>query len=154
VLARRLTPLIGGLISQAQSPFIKTRCLHDNFLFVRNLARALHKKKLPALLLKLDFAKAFDSVCWEYLLELLQCLGFSARWRDWIMLLLSSVSSSILLNGAEGAAIGHRRGCGRATRCPLFSSLSWSSAPGARHQARPSITDAHQRRRSTDEPVR
>jgi hypothetical protein len=41
VLARRLTPLIGDLISQAQSAFIKTRCLHDNFLFVRNLARAL-----------------------------------------------------------------------------------------------------------------
>jgi hypothetical protein len=45
VLARRLTPLIGDLISQAQSAFIKKRCLHDNFIFVRDVARALHRKE-------------------------------------------------------------------------------------------------------------
>ena len=37
-------------------------------------------KKTPALLIKLDIAKAFDNISWEYLLELLQALGFSARW--------------------------------------------------------------------------
>jgi hypothetical protein len=38
VLARRLTAVINGLISLAQSAFLKTWSLHDNFLFVRNLA--------------------------------------------------------------------------------------------------------------------
>lgn len=64
---------------------------------------------MPALLIKLDIARAFDSVSWEFILELLQWLGFSARWRDWIALLLSTTSSSFLLNGTPGQAIKHRR---------------------------------------------
>ncbi|XP_010240795.1 uncharacterized protein LOC104585565 [Brachypodium distachyon] len=110
VLARRLAPLMGELISPAQSAFLKTHCIHDNFLFVRNIARALHRQNKPTLLLKLDFPKAFDSVSWEYLLELLSCLGFPARWRDWISMLLSTASSSVLVNGTVGDIILHRRG--------------------------------------------
>uniref|UniRef100_A0A453R381 Reverse transcriptase domain-containing protein n=1 Tax=Aegilops tauschii subsp. strangulata TaxID=200361 RepID=A0A453R381_AEGTS len=55
-------------------------------------------------------AKAFDSVSWEYLLELLQRLNFPARWRDWIALLVSTASSACTLNGDLGQAILHRRG--------------------------------------------
>uniref|UniRef100_A0A453BMS5 Reverse transcriptase domain-containing protein n=1 Tax=Aegilops tauschii subsp. strangulata TaxID=200361 RepID=A0A453BMS5_AEGTS len=68
-------------------------------LYVQNCVKSLHAKKTPALLLKLDISKAFDNVSWEYLLELLQQLGFSSRRRDWIALLLSTSSSTFLLNG-------------------------------------------------------
>ena len=37
-------------------------------------------------------------------------LGFPARWRDWITLLLSSSSSSCLINGIPGNRIDHLRG--------------------------------------------
>jgi hypothetical protein len=49
-------------------------------LLVRNTARALHRKKKPSLMIKIDFARAFDSVSWTYLLDLLQQLRFSTRW--------------------------------------------------------------------------
>jgi hypothetical protein len=62
VLARRLVPHISHLVSDAESAFIKGRCIQENFLFVRNLVRAYHRKRLHALLLKLDITKAFDSV--------------------------------------------------------------------------------------------
>ena len=58
------------MISNAQSAFIKRRCIQDSFMYVRNLARAYHRKKTPALLFKLDISKAFDMVSWEYMLEL------------------------------------------------------------------------------------
>ncbi|XP_020155615.1 uncharacterized protein [Aegilops tauschii subsp. strangulata] len=74
------------------------------------LATSLHSKKTPALPLKLDNSKAFDNVSWGYLLELLQQLGFSARWRNWIALLLSTSSSTFLLNGVAGPKIVHRKG--------------------------------------------
>lgn len=73
-MALRLRPLMDQLISNAQSAFIKKRCIQDNFMFVRNLARAYHKK-YPTLLVKLDISKAFDTVSWEYLLELLEKRG-------------------------------------------------------------------------------
>uniref|UniRef100_A0A453BXC0 Reverse transcriptase domain-containing protein n=1 Tax=Aegilops tauschii subsp. strangulata TaxID=200361 RepID=A0A453BXC0_AEGTS len=70
----------------------------------------LHRRKTPALLMKLDIEKAFDTVSWDYLLELLQQLGFSARWRDWVALLLSPASSAVSLNGVPGRHFAHRRG--------------------------------------------
>jgi hypothetical protein len=39
-LAIRLSSYIGSLISVSQSAFVKRRCIHDNFMYVRNLARA------------------------------------------------------------------------------------------------------------------
>ena len=62
------------------------------------------------LFLKLDIQKAFDSVRWEYMLELLQRLGFGQRWRDLLSILWASTSSRILLNGLPGRPILHRRG--------------------------------------------
>lgn len=72
--------------------------------------RALHRRKTPDLLLKLDIAKAFDNVSWEYIFELLQKIGFLVHWRDWVALLLSTSSSACLLNGIPGDSIEHRRG--------------------------------------------
>jgi hypothetical protein len=81
VLAMRLAAHINGLVSHAQSAFIRRRCIHENFLYVQNLARAYQQKKTPSLLMKLDISKAFDSVSWEYLL---QHHGFPSRWRNWL----------------------------------------------------------------------
>ncbi|WVZ69638.1 hypothetical protein U9M48_018397 [Paspalum notatum var. saurae] len=110
VLALRLAPKLGDLVSASQSAFVKKRCIQDNLLYVRNLARAYHRTRTPALLLKLDISKAFDSVSWEYLFELLQIRVFPTRWRNWLALILSSSSSSVLLNGVAGDAIVHKRG--------------------------------------------
>lgn len=110
VLALRLANKIDSLISPSQSAFIKKRCIQDNFLYVRNLARAYHRTRTSALLFKLDISKAFDTVSWEYLFELLEARGFSARWRNWIALILASSSSMVLLNGILGPKLHHQRG--------------------------------------------
>ncbi|WVZ49929.1 hypothetical protein U9M48_001244 [Paspalum notatum var. saurae] len=110
VLALRLAPIMNSLVFPNQSAFIKGRSIHDSFLSVRNTVRRLHRNKTPALFIKLDITKAFDSVRWEYLLNLLKELGFPTRWCDWIVVLLSSSSSRVLSNGVPGAPIKHRRG--------------------------------------------
>jgi mannosylglycoprotein endo-beta-mannosidase len=58
----------------------------------------------------LDISKAFDSVAWPFLLEILQQLGFGQVWRDIISGLLCSSSTQVLLNGIPGDHIFHRRG--------------------------------------------
>lgn len=84
VLAIRLSYHIDKLIAAAQSAFIKKRCIQDNYLYVRGLARHYHRTRTPACLIKLDISKAFDTVSWEYLLEMLSQRGFSNRWTNWL----------------------------------------------------------------------
>jgi mannosylglycoprotein endo-beta-mannosidase len=110
MMATRLAPHMNKLVSNAQSAFIKKRSIHDNFLYVRNLARKLHKSKTPTLLFKLDIKKAFDSVRWDYLMDMLQHLGFPSKFREWIMALLCTSSSRVLLDGVAGDPIKHGRG--------------------------------------------
>ncbi|WVZ63856.1 LOW QUALITY PROTEIN: hypothetical protein U9M48_013454 [Paspalum notatum var. saurae] len=82
ILANRLAPLLPDLVSNNQSAFVRGRSIHDNFMLVQQLARNLHRSKEPHVLLKLDISKAFDSVSWSFLLEVLQQLGFGRRWQD------------------------------------------------------------------------
>lgn len=75
-LAIWLSKNMDKLISPSQCAFIKGQCIHDNFIYVRNLARAYHRTRTPALLFKLDISKAFDTVSWEYLIEMMEHRGF------------------------------------------------------------------------------
>lgn len=110
VLSIRLVGVLDQIISPAQSAFQKSKGIHDSFLYVQNSVRGFQRRKTPALLLKLDIARAFDSVSWEYIIGLMQRMGFPARWRDWIALLLASSSSSCVLNGDPGQCITHQQG--------------------------------------------
>ena len=109
-MARRLGPKMDAIVSRCQSAFIKTRTIHDNFMYVRNTARSLHRSKTPALLIKLDIAKAFDTVRWDYLLDLLRRLGFPPRWRALLSSLFSSATSRVILNGIPGKDFAHGQG--------------------------------------------
>jgi mannosylglycoprotein endo-beta-mannosidase len=110
ILASRLAPKLEEMIDPCQSAFVKHRCIQENYLYVQNTARFFHKTKKPSILLKLDLAKAFDSVSWTYLLDMLKARGFGERWREWIALILATSSSQILINGVTSDFVLHRRG--------------------------------------------
>jgi hypothetical protein len=98
------------LVKLNQSAFIRGRAIHDNFRMVQASAKLLHACRHACILLKVDIAKAFDTVNWTFLLELLHHLGFSRRWNNWISILLSTTIMKILLNGTPGRRICHARG--------------------------------------------
>jgi hypothetical protein len=45
MLAIRVAPFMNELVSNAQSAFIKKRSIHDNFLYVKNLATKFTKQR-------------------------------------------------------------------------------------------------------------
>lgn len=104
-LANRLAVVLDDLVRHNQTAFIKGRRIHDNFRTVRLSCKAIHAKRKPCVLLKIDIAKAFDSVAWSFLLEVLTHLGFGLRWRNWISSVLFSASTRILVNGRPGRRI-------------------------------------------------
>jgi mannosylglycoprotein endo-beta-mannosidase len=110
LLANRLAPVLDDIVSICQSAFIKRRCIQDNFLYVQNTVKRLQKLKIPALFMKLDIQKAFDTINWSYLLEVLRALGSGERWRQWISMLFGTASSRAMINGQLGDSFIHRRG--------------------------------------------
>jgi hypothetical protein len=67
MLTTRLQREIPKIIDIDQTGFIKGRSISENFVYAMELVQCCHRRKLPTLVLKLDFVKAFDSVKWSSL---------------------------------------------------------------------------------------
>jgi hypothetical protein len=61
----RLAAIAHRTIDRSETTFIKGRCLHEGMLALQEITHELRVKKLPGLLLKLDFEKAYDRVNWD-----------------------------------------------------------------------------------------
>ncbi|GJR41341.1 RNA-directed DNA polymerase, eukaryota [Tanacetum coccineum] len=57
-------------------------------------------KKKQALFFKVDFEKAYDTVRWDFLDDVLHKFGFGNKWRLWIQSCLRSSRGSIFVNGS------------------------------------------------------
>lgn len=110
VVACRQVEDLPKLVGNHQSAFVKGTSLHDNFMLVQSTARRLHALRNSAVLLKLDISKAFDSVQWPFLIEVLQHMGFGPRWRSWICGILSTSTTKVMVNGDPGDTIYNCKG--------------------------------------------
>lgn len=100
ILATRLKHVMPEVISHHQNAFIKGRQILDSVLIANEVLSFIKKKKGKAYLFKLDFHKAFDSVLWEYINDIMASMGFGSRWRGWIMQCISTAKMSVLVNGS------------------------------------------------------
>jgi hypothetical protein len=93
-----------------QYGFLKSRTIQDCVAWTYEYIHQCKQSGQEVVILKLDFAKAFDTFEHAALLQILQCKGFDERWLRMIRLILSSGFSSILLNGVPGKKFPCRRG--------------------------------------------
>jgi hypothetical protein len=66
--------------------------------------------KEKMVILKLDFEKHFDKIEHEVIIQIMIHIGFPMRWVNWIKEILSSGTSSILLNGTPRKVFHCKRG--------------------------------------------
>ncbi|XP_039020001.1 uncharacterized protein LOC120151688 [Hibiscus syriacus] len=85
----------------------------DFFVCYKEIVRGYSRKNLsPRCSLKIDLQKAFDSVCWDFLLNVLEALGLPAIFCGWIKACVSTPRYSISLSlvgyflGARGVRQG------------------------------------------------
>ncbi|XP_039122027.1 uncharacterized protein LOC120258643 [Dioscorea cayenensis subsp. rotundata] len=109
VLASKLGKVIDSLIETHQSVFIAGRCILDNIVAAEETISSLQKRRIMGNIIKVDFAKAFDMVNWDFLLDLLKAHGFGERWIGWIERLMFTSKSSILVNGSVNGFVRHKR---------------------------------------------
>jgi hypothetical protein len=109
-LTTRLQSQINRLVDIDQTGFISGRSIAENFVYAMELVQCCHKRKKPTMVIKLDFAKAFDTVSWEALEVVMRARGFNLQWRTWMQQILQTSKSAILVNGCPGPWINCKRG--------------------------------------------
>ncbi|RHN60029.1 putative RNA-directed DNA polymerase [Medicago truncatula] len=110
VLANRLRSVIGSVVSDVQSAFIKGRQILDGILVANEVVDDARKRKKDLLLFKVDFEKAYDSVDWNYLEEVMVKMGFPNLWRKWIKECVGTARASVLVNGSPTDELSLHRG--------------------------------------------
>ncbi|XP_062103512.1 uncharacterized protein LOC133814586 [Humulus lupulus] len=101
MLCNRLNHVLHALISQNQGAFIKNRLLTHNVLILQDLLKGYNRRNIsPRCLMKIDISKAYDSIDWNFLENLLNALCFPKRFIRWIMICLRGSSYSLVLNGS------------------------------------------------------
>jgi hypothetical protein len=108
--AMRLSPVAHRVISFSQTAFIKGRLIRDGPLALHEIIHELKVKKMEVVLLKLDFEKAYDSVNWQFLREVLIKKGFDAAYVHRVMQLVSGGQTAISINGEVGPYFRNKRG--------------------------------------------
>ncbi|XP_062118717.1 uncharacterized protein LOC133832382 [Humulus lupulus] len=100
MLCNRLAVVLPSLINLNQGAFIKHRSLAYNVLIFQDLIKGYNRKnRSPRCAMKLDLSKAYDTIDWDFLENLLNMLCFPSQFIYWIMVCLRGSSYSLVLNG-------------------------------------------------------
>ena len=74
----------------------------EGVLVLHEALNSVHVKKQNALLLKVDFEKAYDKIKWPFVMQMLKGKGFPDKWIDWMMSTIMGGSVSIKVNENYG----------------------------------------------------
>ena len=110
VIANRIIPLIPKLINIDQSGFVKGRLISDTIRTVQDIIDYCKMHKKHALLLFIDFEKAYDSIEWDFKIKCLQQMNFGDDIIQWIQAFYQNTSSCILNNGNSSGYFSLSRG--------------------------------------------
>ncbi|GAU35536.1 hypothetical protein TSUD_155670 [Trifolium subterraneum] len=110
VLANRLRNVIGTVVSSTQSAFIKGRQILDGILIANEIVDNAKRERKDLLMFKVDFEKAYDSVDWGYLNEVMAKMNFPVLCRLWIMECVTTATTSVLVNGSPTDEFCFERG--------------------------------------------
>lgn len=79
LLAERLKKVLHKLIGRQQMAFIKNRQIRDAVLMANECVESRQRDNQPGILCKLDIQKAYDHWNWNFLLNMLQRMGFGSK---------------------------------------------------------------------------
>ncbi|XP_042492859.1 uncharacterized protein LOC122072426 [Macadamia integrifolia] len=110
-MAKRLEPLLTRIISEQQCAFQKGKLIHDNISVASELSNLMFSStRGGGLGLKIDIKKAYNTISWSFLYQVLCHFGFSKKWITWLHQLLVSTRISILVNGGPQGYFGVEHG--------------------------------------------
>ncbi|GAA0158915.1 hypothetical protein LIER_38751 [Lithospermum erythrorhizon] len=127
VLVNRLNPHMNSLISPFQNGFVHGRSIQDNIIMAQELTYTIRTskcKKNGMEAIKIDMSKAYDRINWDFVLKLLDKVGFPPYWIKLINDCVTTVMYSIIVNGQVSDTSSQIVGSDKVTSFPPFVLLS------------------------------
>ena len=111
VIANRLKTVLDHLISRSQSGFIQGRQISEVTRLIYDIMNYTEKNKIDGLLMLIDFEKAFDSISWKFMYNVLEYLGFTPNFINWIKLLNNNIQATVIQAGCKSEFFKIEKGC-------------------------------------------
>ena len=99
------------LISNDQTGFISNRFIGENTRLLYDTIDCCHTQNIEGLLIVVDYAKAFDTIEWDYVDQCLRLFNFGEGLISWTKLLRNNSVSKVEQNGHFTQYIILSRGC-------------------------------------------
>jgi len=112
-LANRIKIILPKIVDEAQSAFLPGRLITDNSLLAFEAFHYIKQKRQSRngyVGIKLDIAKAYDTLEWDFIEGTLTAMGFPPLMVSTIMNSIRSVSFSIMINGQPTEQFSPERG--------------------------------------------
>ncbi|KAL0302800.1 UNVERIFIED_CONTAM: hypothetical protein Sangu_3078000 [Sesamum angustifolium] len=101
IIVKRLQRVLPLLITYSQNAFVPGRSISDNILLAQELLAGYNQTRLPErCTLKVDIQKAYDSVEWDFMVEVLKLFNFPHQFIALIEQCISTATFSVSLNGS------------------------------------------------------
>ncbi|XP_058776449.1 uncharacterized protein LOC131650760 [Vicia villosa] len=111
VLTTRLNTVINSVVDDSQTAFLPGKTIHDNIILAFELLRGYNRKHLsPRCTIQIDLQKAYDTVEWDSLEQIMQEMNFPNQFVRWIMIMVRGVSYRYLVNGQVSNILQAKRG--------------------------------------------
>nr|XP_016512294.1 PREDICTED: uncharacterized protein LOC107829334 [Nicotiana tabacum] len=111
VITSRLQKVMAYIILEARAGFIPGRKIADNIILAHELIKSYGRKHISLrCMIKVDLQKAYDSLEWIYLEQVMEGLRFLEKFIKWVMNCIKTVNYSIILNGESVAPFNAAKG--------------------------------------------
>ena len=112
---KRIESILSSLIHSDQTGFIKGRFIGQNVRLLNDIIEYTDVKKLPGILLFIDFRKAFDTIEWKFIHKCIELYNVGPVTRQWVSSLYNNVESGVMNAGFMTnyfkVSRGVRQGC-------------------------------------------
>lgn len=111
LLVKRLKLILPGFILPNQTAFVQGRLLIENTLLASEIVQGYHGKGgQKRITIKVDIAKAFDTVRWEFLFACLRSYNIPEPLIRWLQACVCTPSFSVAFNGSTYGYFKGKRG--------------------------------------------
>lgn len=109
-IAQRLTKYLHKIIHPNQAGYVKGRNISENIRTLLDILDYLKQTDKPGILINIDFKKAFDSIEWTFLREVLKKFNFGNSFIHWIEVFYKNISSCMINKGKTSQYFELKRG--------------------------------------------